>query len=188
MAFVEMKDVYKRYRTGEVVTAARDGINFTIEKGEFAIIVGPSGAGKTTVLNILRAAWTLPMKVRCWWTAATLYSTRPVSWSPTGGMTLGLCSSFYNLVQKSDGTGKMWNWRRRSAVIRCPAKEALEAVGLGHRLDNFPAQLSAASNSVSPLRAGTGEASQAAAVRRADRCFGLQYRETNSCAAAKCLP
>ena len=53
MAFVEMKDVYKRYRTGEIVTAASDGINFTIEKGEFAIIVGPSGAGKTTVLNIL---------------------------------------------------------------------------------------------------------------------------------------
>ena len=48
-----MKDVYKRYRTGEIVTAASDGINFTIEKGEFAIIVGPSGAGKTTVLNIL---------------------------------------------------------------------------------------------------------------------------------------
>ena len=43
MAFVEMKDVYKRYRTGEIVTAASDGINFTIEKGEFAIIVGPSG-------------------------------------------------------------------------------------------------------------------------------------------------
>ena len=53
MAFVEMKDVYKRYRTGEIVTVASDGINFTIEKGEFAIIVGPSGAGKTTVLNIL---------------------------------------------------------------------------------------------------------------------------------------
>ena len=53
MAFVEMKQVYKRYRTGEVVTAASNGIDFTIEKGEFAIIVGPSGAGKTTVLNIL---------------------------------------------------------------------------------------------------------------------------------------
>ena len=53
MAFVELKDVYKRYRTGEIVTAAADGVNFHMEKGEFVIIVGPSGAGKTTVLNML---------------------------------------------------------------------------------------------------------------------------------------
>ena len=94
MAFVEMKDVYKRYRTGEVVTAASDGINFTIEKGEFAIIVGPSGAGKTTVLNILGGMDTADEGQVLVWTAATLYSARPASWSPTGGMTLGLCSSF----------------------------------------------------------------------------------------------
>ena len=78
MAFVEMKDVYKRYRTGEIVTAASDGINFTIEKGEFAIIVGPSGAGKTTVLNIL-GEWTPPMRGRCWWMEMTLCSTPPSS-------------------------------------------------------------------------------------------------------------
>ena len=53
MSYVEFKDVYKRYRMGEVTIAASDGINFEIEKGEFAVIVGASGAGKTTVLNLL---------------------------------------------------------------------------------------------------------------------------------------
>ena len=52
-AFVELKGVKKIYRMGEVVIKAVDNMNFSIEKGEFVVIVGPSGAGKTTVLNIL---------------------------------------------------------------------------------------------------------------------------------------
>ena len=52
-AFVELKDVTKIYQMGEVEIKAAAGINFSVEKGEFAVIVGPSGAGKTTVLNIL---------------------------------------------------------------------------------------------------------------------------------------
>ena len=51
--FVEMRDVRKIYRMGEVEIGAADGIDFQIKKGEFAVVVGPSGAGKTTVLNIL---------------------------------------------------------------------------------------------------------------------------------------
>ena len=53
MAFVELKNVRKTYHMGEITIHAVDGIDFTIEKGEFVVIVGPSGAGKTTVLNIL---------------------------------------------------------------------------------------------------------------------------------------
>lgn len=51
-SFVTLKDVRKIYKMGEVEIRAVDGIDFEIEKGEFAVIVGPSGAGKTTVLNI----------------------------------------------------------------------------------------------------------------------------------------
>ena len=51
--FVTLKDVRKIYKMGEVEIRAVDGVDFEIEKGEFAVIVGPSGAGKTTVLNIL---------------------------------------------------------------------------------------------------------------------------------------
>src|SRR5699024_1319345 len=52
-SFVTLKDVRKIYKMGEVEIRAADGIDFEIEKGEFAVVVGPSGAGKTTVLNIL---------------------------------------------------------------------------------------------------------------------------------------
>ena len=51
MSFIELKDVVKEYKTGEVSIKAADGISLSIEKGEFVVIVGPSGAGKTTVLN-----------------------------------------------------------------------------------------------------------------------------------------
>ena len=53
MSLVEFNNVYKRYKMGEVVINAVDGISFKVEEGEFAIVVGASGAGKTTVLNIL---------------------------------------------------------------------------------------------------------------------------------------
>ena len=52
-AFVTLRDVRKEYRMGEVLIKASDGISFELEKGEFVVIVGPSGAGKTTVLNML---------------------------------------------------------------------------------------------------------------------------------------
>ena len=53
MAYIQLNNVVKEYRTGEVVTRANDGVTFEIEEGEFAVILGPSGAGKSTTLNIL---------------------------------------------------------------------------------------------------------------------------------------
>ena len=53
MSFIELKDVHKNYKMGDVTIAAANGINFEVEEGELAIIVGPSGSGKTTILNIL---------------------------------------------------------------------------------------------------------------------------------------
>ena len=67
--FVELRDVCKYYQMGTVRISAADHINFYIEKGEFCVIVGPSGAGKTTVLNCW-AAWTPAMKAKFGWTAS----------------------------------------------------------------------------------------------------------------------
>ena len=53
MAYIEVQDVYKRYKIGENTVVANNGVSFSIEKGEFVVILGPSGAGKSTILNIL---------------------------------------------------------------------------------------------------------------------------------------
>mgnify|MGYP000398631123 CR=1 FL=1 len=140
MAFVEMKDVYKRYRTGEIVTAASDGINFTIEKGEFAIIVGPSGAGKTTVLNILGGMDTAD-EGQVLVDGNDIVQYTPKQLIGYRRHDIGFVFQFYNLVQNLTALENV-----ELAAQICPdsldAEQTLCQVGLGERLDNFPAQLS----------------------------------------------
>ena len=69
--FVKLKNVTKIYQMGEVQIRAVDGIDFSIDKGEFVVVVGPSGAGKTTVLNILGGMDKAPAE-KSWWTERTL--------------------------------------------------------------------------------------------------------------------
>lgn len=75
MSFVKMEDVVKTYKMGEVTISAVDGITFEIEKGEFVVIVGPSGAGKTTVLNILLGAWICSPAEQLRWAASLSVDT-----------------------------------------------------------------------------------------------------------------
>ena len=140
MAFVELKDVYKRYRTGEIVTAAADGVNFHMEKGEFVIIVGPSGAGKTTVLNMLGGMDTCDEgQILVDGRDVAQYSRKElISYRRHD---IGFVFQFYNLVQNLTARE---NVELAAQICRDPmdAEEALAAVGLSHRLHNFPAQLS----------------------------------------------
>ena len=140
MPFVELQDVYKRYRTGEIVTAAADGVNFHIEKGEFAIIVGPSGAGKTTVLNMLGGMDTCDEgQILVDGRDVAQYSRKElISYRRHD---IGFVFQFYNLVQNLTARE---NVELAAQICRYPmdADEALAAVGLSHRLQNFPAQLS----------------------------------------------
>lgn len=140
MAFVEMKDVYKRYRTGEIVTAASDGINFTIEKGEFAIIVGPSGAGKTTVLNILGGMDTAD-EGQVLVDGNDIVQYTPKQLIGYRRHDIGFVFQFYNLVQNLTA---LENVELAAQICRnpLPAAQVLEAVGLKDRMSNFPAQLS----------------------------------------------
>ncbi len=140
MAYISFENVEKIYQMGEVTIHAVDGITFEIEKGEFAIIVGPSGAGKTTVLNMLGgmdscSSGTITVD------GALVSSYTPKQLTTYRRYDIGFVFQFYNLVQNLTA---LENVELAAQICKEPldAAEVLEHVGLGHRVDNFPAQLS----------------------------------------------
>ena len=138
--FVELKQVKKIYQMGEVTIPAVDGIDFAIKKGEFVVIVGPSGAGKTTVLNILGGMDTATTgRITVDGEDITGYNERQLTGYRRND--IGFVFQFYNLVPNL--TAKE-NVELALQICREPldAQTVLEDVGLGDRLDNFPAQLS----------------------------------------------
>lgn len=138
--FVRMSDVTKVYKMGEVEIHAVDGVDFSIKKGEFVIVVGPSGAGKTTVLNILGGMDTVTRgEVFVDGENIAQYSPRRLTGYRRDD--IGFVFQFYNLVPNL--TAKE-NVELALQICKNPldAKTVLEEAGLGARLDNFPAQLS----------------------------------------------
>lgn len=138
--FVKLEQVTKVYQMGEVEIRAVDGVDFTIHKGEFAIVVGPSGAGKTTVLNILGGMDTATDgKVLVDGEDIAQYSRKQLIGYRRDD--IGFVFQFYNLVPNL--TAKE-NVELALQICKEPldAVEVLQEVGLGERLDNFPAQLS----------------------------------------------
>ena len=138
--FVRMSYVTKVYKMVEVEIHAVDGVDFSIKKGEFVIVVGPSGAGKTTVLNILGGMDTVTRgEVFVDGENIAKYSPRRLTGYRRDD--IGFVFQFYNLVPNL--TAKE-NVELALQICKNPldAKTVLEEVGLGARLDNFPAQLS----------------------------------------------
>ena len=139
-AFVTLEQVTKVYGKGQVLIKAVDGIDFSIEKGEFVIIVGPSGAGKTTVLNIL-GGMDQATSGCVWVDGQDLAKYSPRQLTGYRREDVGFVFQFYNLVPNLTA---LENVELALQICRDPldAGQVLQEVGLSERLGNFPAQLS----------------------------------------------
>lgn len=139
-AFVRFDDVCKYYRMGGQQIAASDHLTFAIGQGEFCVIVGPSGAGKTTVLNMLGGMDTCDSG-HIWLDGTAISGMSDKQLTNYRRYDVGFVFQFYNLVQNLTA---LENVELASEICKDPldVEETLRAVGLGERLHNFPAQLS----------------------------------------------
>ena len=140
MAFVEFHDVKKVYQMGQVRIEALRDVNFEVEKGEFCVVVGASGAGKTTILNILGGMDTLS-EGSVWLDGKEISSYNKRQLTEYRRFDIGFVFQFYNLVQNLTA---LENVELAAQICKdpLPAASVLEAVGLKERMSNFPAQLS----------------------------------------------
>ena len=140
MAYIEVKNVNKVYKMGEINIKALDDVTFEIEKGELVVILGPSGAGKTTCLNILGGMDSVT-------SGEVIVDGENISTFKNKELTtyrrndIGFVFQFYNLVQNLTALENV-----ELAVQLCKdhhnPEKILESVGLENRMHNFPAQLS----------------------------------------------
>lgn len=140
MSYLELKDVVKEYGNGDLAIRAADGINMSIDEGEFAVVVGPSGAGKTTVLNIIGGMDTLTSgQVIVDGVDIGKYNHKNLT--TYRRYEVGFVFQFYNLVPNL--TAKE-NVELANQISKDPLDSTivLEEVGLAHRLNSFPAGLS----------------------------------------------
>lgn len=140
MAYIALDHVEKLYHVGEVTITAVSDISFTVDKGEFVVVVGPSGAGKTTVLNILGGmdsctSGTITVD------GQTISFYGPKELTVYRRFDIGFVFQFYNLVQNLTALENV-ELATQIAKSPLPPEEVLAHVGLSHRLHNFPAQLS----------------------------------------------
>lgn len=140
MSYIEFKNIVKEYKTGEITIKALDNTNFNIEKGELVVIVGPSGAGKTTTLNILGGMDSATYgKVIIAGKDISNYNRKQLT--KYRREDIGFVFQFYNLVQNLTA---IENVELATEICKKPLnpEKVLEGVGLENRMRNFPAQLS----------------------------------------------
>ena len=140
MAYIEFKNIVKEYKMGEVTIKALNNTNFEIEKGELVVIVGPSGAGKTTTLNILGGMdkATSGEVIVDGKEITKLNDKKLIEYRRND---IGFVFRFYNLVQNLTAKENV-ELATQICSDALDVNEILEKVGLSDRKDNFPAQLS----------------------------------------------
>ncbi len=140
MAFIEFKDVSKIYKVGEVEIKAVDDISFGIEKGQLVVVLGASGAGKTTILNLLGGMDAVT-------SGSIIVDGRDISKANDRQLCeyrrydIGFIFQFYNLVQNLTAYENV-ELARQICKNPLDASKVLEMVGLSARAHNFPSQLS----------------------------------------------
>ena len=140
MSYIEFKNVCKEYKMGEITIKALNNANFKIEKGELVVIVGPSGAGKTTALNILGGMDTAT-------SGKVVVDNKEVTTLKNKALIqyrredIGFVFQFYNLVQNLTA---IENVELATQICKdsLNPEEVLKKVGLKDRMNNFPSQLS----------------------------------------------
>lgn len=139
-AFIEFKDVKKIYQMGEVEIPALAGVDFQIDKGEFVVIAGASGAGKSTILNIL-GGMDSPTSGEIYVDGAKVSEFNAKELTIYRRFDIGFVFQFYNLVQNLT---VVENVELATEVSKNPlnVEDTVRSVGLGERMGNFPAQLS----------------------------------------------
>lgn len=140
MSFIELDSVYKKYNVGEVTINALDGVSFSIEEGELCMVVGPSGAGKTTVLNILGGIDDCDDgKIRVGGELINQFDSKRMALYRRHDV--GFVFQFYNLVPNLTALENVELASQISNKALSPVR-VIERVGLADRMDNFPSQLS----------------------------------------------
>ena len=140
MAYIEFKNIVKEYQMGEIKIKALDNTNFEIEKGELVVIVGPSGAGKTTTLNIL-GGMDKATSGEVFVDGKEITKLKNKQLIEYRRNDIGFVFQFYNLVQNLTAKENV-ELATQICSDALDVNEILEKVGLGDRKDNFPAQLS----------------------------------------------
>lgn len=174
MSYIEFKEVVKEYKMGEVSIKALDNTSFQIEKGELVVIVGPSGAGKTTALNILGGMDTVT-------SGKVIIDGKNISKFKNKQLTkyrredIGFVFQFYNLVQNLTA---IENVELATQICKKPLnpKEILVKVGLEDRLKNFPSQLSGGEQQRVAIARAIAKNPKLLLCDEPTRCFRLQNR------------